>query len=69
MKRRGRPSNWDGIVEHVGLNVYRGMQGSGQATAKCTPSRASLMRLGKAALHACSDADAQDKMKVLQAKP
>jgi hypothetical protein len=64
MKRRGRPSNWDGIVEHVGRKLYERMREIGQATAMCTPSRESMIRLGKAAIHACADADAQDKKKI-----
>jgi hypothetical protein len=64
MAKRGRQSNWDGIVERVGRTLYGRMREIAQATALCTPSRAALVRLGKAAMHACADADRQDKKKI-----
>jgi hypothetical protein len=59
--RRGRRTNWEGITLHIGSRLYSQMRASGQATAKATPTADALMRLGRAAFHACADTDRQDK--------
>lgn len=59
--KRGRPSNWDGIVLHAGRLAWTGTRQYRRHDEE--PSREALIRLGKALLHAGATAEKKAKEK------
>jgi hypothetical protein len=68
MKRRGRPSNWDGILAAIGLQTWKAMCSAGcvdDEPSQQTPDPEALQRLARAAMHATGNAKKKsDKAKV-----
>ena len=59
MKKRGRPSNWDGILAAIGLQTWKAMCLAGcvdDEPSQQTPDSAALQRLARAAMHATGNA-------------
>lgn len=64
--KRGRRSNWDSIVLHIGSRVWNALVETGQIAATAVngdPSVEALLRLGRATLHASAQAERNQKSK------
>lgn len=65
-KKRGRPSNWEGILEVIGWNSYNAIRKGVLLTKEArggTPSRDAILRLARATLNATHSAEIDFKRK------
>lgn len=65
-KKRGRPSNWEGILVAIGWNSYYAIRVGCAITKEAmagTPSRDAILRLARATLNATSSAERDFKKK------
>jgi hypothetical protein len=56
MTKRGRRSNWDGIIAFVGRRTWKALRAAGMHDYDFEPGYPAILRLGRAAIEASAEA-------------